>query len=114
MNEAEIFEKYNDVINSNQERTKPPIPELPEKNEDLKELAAKKFDFLQEGKPIPRLGHAYLIKLLLRCPFCKMEFDGIRKKECFTDVIFPHTCPNCNFPNRVFEALRIWQKDKRK
>ena len=101
----DVFRRYSEVANNNEHRKKSPIPELPETFEELVELSRQQFKVLWESSPVDdRFGGEYhpggvaRTDMGMECPFCKMKFRGVRRSGCFMRDIFPHSCPNCNFP----------------
>lgn len=90
---------------------KPSIPEFPKTIEGLENLLNKKFKILWESDPVSATtggeyhpGDIALTNVKKECPFCGMQFDAIRKRGCFGGSELPSACPNCNFPNNVFNV----------
>jgi hypothetical protein len=113
-----MLRKYHDVLKANECLTKPTIPELPKTEKKLSDLLVKQFEVLWESEPVSEWGGYHpggiaVTNLRLKCPFCGMEFSGVRRSGCFMHDIFPNTCPNCNFPNNVLKAAEdLWSKKK--
>jgi len=113
----DTFRRRDEADSSNKARQKPPVPDLPEKKEELGELMKKRFEILWESRPLSERGEEYhpggvaITNLLIKCPYCNMEFDGFRESGCFMNKIYPLNCPNCVFPGSVFKA---WYKICRK
>lgn len=106
---------YLDSFNIN--RPKPPIPELPKTQEELKELLKKKpIRVLKRDKLVSTIGLGYekggesAAKVFLQCSLCGMEFTAIEVRNHFKDARMPENCPNCKFPVNVLNALLILQK----
>lgn len=112
----DILGKHSDVLNANKHREKPPIPELPRTSEELNKLLGQQFKVLWESRPVDEHGGEYhpggvaVTDLEMECPFCGMKFEGTRRSGCFMHDIFPLSCPNCNFPNNILNALRDLRK----
>ena len=113
--------KEEELFNINRELEKPPIPKLPKTRKKLIILANQRFKTLQASKPVSAThggeyhpGDIAMSDLELECPFCGMKFKGMSMSGCFSHQVFPHTCPNCTFPNNVFKALRALMEKNRK
>ena len=70
------------------------------------------FEVLWSDKSVSESGGEYrpggvaVANVGLKCPFCGMEFFGVRRSGCFMDDIYPSACPNCSFPNNVLGVIR--------
>ena len=102
-------------------RQKPPVPDLPKTDEELRALLKKGFTVLCETRPVSILGGEYhpggvaITKVELKCPFCGKEFEAIRKSGCFMRDLSPNSCPNCSFPNNISKELyKIERKGENK
>jgi len=98
---------------------KPLIPELPKSKKKLEALLRKKFKVLGEGEIVSADGGVYhpggvaINNIDLECPFCGMKFIAVQQSGCFMHRIIPDTCPNCNFPINVWQALKKLLDKKR-
>ncbi len=118
MSGVNIFRKHNDIIATNENLPKPPVPEVPNSIEELMKLAGKYFQVLLQGESVAERGGEYhpggvaITDLLVRCPFCGMDFIAIRRSGCVMRSVFPFTCPNCNFPQNILNTIEemIWKK----
>ena len=115
----DIFRKHSYVINANEHREKPAIPELPKTIKSLSELLKRHLKVLWESSPVDEHGGEYhpggvaVTDLEMECPFCGMKFKSTRRSGCFMNDLFPYTCPNCNFPTNVLKALRDLRERKK-
>lgn len=110
---------YEELLNV--DREKPPIPKLPKTIKELNALLEKRLTALWESKPVSEYGGEYhpggiaVTDVELGCPFCGMKFKAVRKSGCFMHDLSPGTCPNCNFPTNVLNALmNLSKRGKRK
>lgn len=100
------------ILRANEHRAKPPIPELPKGLEELNQLSERRFKILCESRPLDKRGGEYhpggvaVTDVEMECPFCGMQFRGVRESGCFAHDLSPSSCPNCDFPNNVIRALR--------
>ena len=108
------------IINQNEKREKPKIPELPKTREELGKLLIKPFKTSRVGEVRSEFGGEYhpggvaVADVEIECPFCLMKFDGTESSGCFYHMVFPNTCPNCNFPINVLRAMEELRKEVKK
>lgn len=115
-----ILDEYDRIARISGNIKKIAIPELPQTDDELSKLMVKNFTILHVDKSRfecgreRHIGRIVVEDILLKCPFCGMQFSGLGKSSYSGRTIFPDLCPNCNFPDNVFEAkTELWNKSRR-
>ena len=80
------------------------IPKIPKTKERLEYWLKEHFIIIKEEESRIDDG-TFIQKVLVKCPFCKVEFNAIKCVGFLFSFTKPTYCPECRFPKNVIDAF---------